>query len=126
MALFGLRQLGLTEQQREQVRSIMQSHRQELQALAERTRTAREMLRDAQQADTVDEIAIRDASRQLAEVQADSAVLHARIRQEALGVLTQEQRERAEALRTQREQRLEERRQRLQGRLRQRPGGQAL
>jgi periplasmic protein CpxP/Spy len=113
-----LRQLNLSDQQREQVRTLMQSHRQEFQAIGERMRVAGRALEEAVNAPTVDEGAIRAASGSLAEVQADGAVLRARVRAEVLTVLTPEQRQRAEELRARvqqkREQRLEQRRQNMQ------------
>jgi periplasmic protein CpxP/Spy len=112
-----LRQLDLTDQQRTQVRTIMEVHAQEFRAIGDRMREAHRALHQVVTAGTVDEGAIRMASAQLAEVQADGAVLRARVHSEVFNVLTPEQRQRAEQLRQQfeqrREQRLEQRRLRM-------------
>ncbi len=116
----GLRNLDLTSAQRDQMRSITQNHRTEFQSLAERMRTARQGLAAATTSQNLDEAAIRSAAAQLAEVQADAAVLRARVRQELWNALTPEQQQKATALRTEREQRQQQRRERLQERLKQR------
>ncbi len=115
-----LRRLNLTEAQRDQVRAINAAHREEFRALAEKTRAAREALRTATQAEPVDEAAIRPAAAAMADVHAEQALLHARVRSEIQQVLTPEQREQAKQLASERAQRLEERRERLQQRLDQR------
>jgi periplasmic protein CpxP/Spy len=126
-----LRQLNLTEQQRAQVRSIMESHQQEFRANGERMREAHRALHQVVTAPTVDESAIRAASSNLAEVMADGAVLRARVHSEVYALLTPEQRQRATELRQQfeqrRDQRLELRRERMEQRRQQVPprgGGQ--
>jgi periplasmic protein CpxP/Spy len=115
-----LRQLDLTDQQRAQVRTIMESHQQEFRALGERMREAHRALNQAVTAPAVDEGAIRAASATLAEAQADGAVLRARVHAEVFNVLTPEQQQRAGQLRQQfeqrRDERLEQRRQNLQRR----------
>ena len=65
---FALRQLELTDSQREQVRGVMQSHETEFRELGERMRTARQALDAAISADTVDESAIRARSAEWAAV----------------------------------------------------------
>jgi len=116
----GLRGLELSDAQRQQIRSITQNHRSDFQALAERLRTAQDRLRDATTAETVNEAAIRSAAAQLADVQADGAVLRARVHQEVWSVLTPEQQQKATAWRAEREQRREQRRDRMEERLKQR------
>jgi len=109
---FALGRLGITAEQRQQIRTIVQSHRQEFQALAERRRTAQQALQAAMTADQLDEAAIRSASAALAEVQADAAVLRAKVQREVFAVLTPEQQAKAKALREEARTRLEQRRQR--------------
>ena len=60
-------------------------------------------------ADTVDEAAIREKSAEVAAAQADAAVLRARVRHDAFGVLTAEQQARAKELRAARDARMKER-----------------
>lgn len=110
MALgFTLGQLDLSDAQREQVRAIMQRHREEQRTLATRTRTARRALDQAAEAPTVDEAAIRTAAGTLAEAEAQMALMRARVRAEVLEVLTPEQRAKAEALKAQMRQRMQQR-----------------
>lgn len=122
--LFGLqvdalRGLDLTDAQRQQVRSIMESHREEARALAERGRTTMEALNAATQTAT-DENAIRQQGEALGAVLADAAVLRSRVRSEVWAVLTTEQQAKAEQLRAERENRMKERQQRMQQRMQER------
>jgi Spy/CpxP family protein refolding chaperone len=115
-----LRQLELTEAQREQVQQLTQQHREAARALFERARTAREVQRQAMEATPFDESSVRAAMSAVAEVEADLAVQQARLRGEIHGLLTTEQQQRLEKIRADREARMKERlahpRQRGQGR----------
>ena len=122
--IFGLRQLDLTEEQRQQVRDVMQRHRDEFKALGTQVRAAREALRSATEGEVLDQGAVRAATGQIAEAQAQGVILRAKVRQEVLALLTPEQQEKAKALRAEAEQRMELRRQRMQQRLSQRPKAQ--
>jgi periplasmic protein CpxP/Spy len=90
--------LDMTEAQQQQAKSILDAHKTELQQVGQRARAAHEQVRTAVQAPEVNEQAIRSAVSALAQVQADGAVLRARVRQELLGVLTPEQRTKAAEL----------------------------
>jgi protein CpxP len=94
-----LRELDLSDSQREQVRAIMETHAAALRDLGTRMRTAREGLDDLVTAETVDESAIRAKSADVAAVEADSAVLRARIHHEMFSILTAEQQAKAKELR---------------------------
>jgi protein CpxP len=120
-----LRALDLTEEQRTQMRTIMEQHGEEFRGLAERSRTAREALHQAVTAESFDEAAVRTASAALAEVQADEAVLRARVHQAVWNTLTPVQRDKAKTLQADRTRRLDERRERLEERLKQRRGNPA-
>ena len=96
------RQLGLSDAQKQEIRSIAQSHRVEWRGLAERAKTARQSLRQAETAAVVNDAAIREQASQLAAVQADMAVARAHAHAEFWKVLTPEQRAKAESLRTER------------------------
>ena len=104
-------QLGVTAEQRQAIRKIVESHRTEVQALQEQAVPVRQALRSATWAN--DEAAIRDASAKLSAIMADQAVLQARIRAEAFDVLTPEQQEKARKLQTDAEQRAGQRMNRL-------------
>ena len=62
----GLRQLDLTDDQRQQIRAAMQSHREEFKAIADRVRKAREAQQAAIEQVPVNEPQIRAASSELA------------------------------------------------------------
>jgi Spy/CpxP family protein refolding chaperone len=105
-----LGRLGLTEEQRTRVRELTQSRREELQAIGERERTAREALRQAVTAETVDEGLVRARAAELAVVEADAAVAQARLYAEIFQMLTPEQQTRARELQAQMQERARERR----------------
>jgi Spy/CpxP family protein refolding chaperone len=112
----GLRQLDLSEAQREQLRGVMDSHRAEFQALGDRMRTAHEALDAVVTADSVDESAIRARSADVAAVQADAAVLRGKVHQEIFSLLTAEQQAKAKELKAQAQARMKERASRLRER----------
>jgi Spy/CpxP family protein refolding chaperone len=85
-----LERLDLTTDQRDRVRQIMESHRDEQRTLADRSRQAHEALNDAITS-TFDESAIRARSADVATVDADMAVAQARVYGEMMQVLTPDQ-----------------------------------
>src|SRR5438477_12804789 len=91
-------QLGLSDAQKEQIKSIAQAHREEWKALADREIGAHQALNAAVTADQVDEAAIRQRSAELATVQADTAVARARAHAEVFQVLTPDQQAKANAI----------------------------
>jgi protein CpxP len=115
-----LRQLDLTQGQRDQIKAIMESHKDEMKAIGERRRELRKAVEAAITADTVDASAIRNAHAELAQAMADGAVLRATIRHEVMQILTPEQKAKAETLKqlfeTRRKVRAEQWRQRMQAR----------
>ncbi len=104
-----LRQLDLSDAQREQVRAIRNTHQAAFKEIGERLRTAHQGLRGAVGADALDEAAIRARSADVAAVEADAAVLRARVRQDVFSILTAEQQARAKELRAAAETRMKER-----------------
>jgi protein CpxP len=119
-----LRGLDLTDEQRTQVKSIFEQHRDELRKSAERVGAAFRAQREAVSAIPVDEGAIRATSAALAAAQTDSAVLQARVHGEVYQILTPEQQQKAQQLRTERQQRMKQARQRWQERRQQRQQAQ--
>jgi Spy/CpxP family protein refolding chaperone len=110
------RQLGLTEAQQQKIHSVVQAHAEEMKAFGPKMEAAREALHAAVTAGLADEAALRDIrakSGAVAAVEADMAVAHAKLRAEALQVLTPEQRAQAKLLETQ----MRERMQRMSGRM---------
>ena len=91
MGDLGLRGIDLTDAQRDQLRTIMESHKQEFEAVRTKLREAHQGLATATNAQTVDEAAIRARSTALATALADEAILRAKVRVEVNGILTAEQ-----------------------------------
>ncbi len=118
--MMGLRQLGLSDSQRAQIKTIMQSHKTDMQAIGERVRTAHKALQNAIDQVPVNEGLIRERAADVAKVQADAAVLRARVHAEVFQVLTPDQQAKAKDLRQQAEQRMQQRQQRWQQRQQQR------
>ena len=116
----GLRQLDLSDAQKEQIRNIAESHREESRQIAERTRTARRALNQASEGTVVNETDIRAKASDLATAIADGTIHRAKVNAEILNVLTAEQQEKLKALRAQMQERMKnraaERQQRRQGR----------
>jgi protein CpxP len=100
----GLGQLDLSAEQRQDIHRVMESHKAERDAIEGRLREARRAEAEAVMAVPVDESAIRARSAELAKVEADAAVLRARVHAEVYNVLTPEQQEKAKTLRAEREQ----------------------
>jgi protein CpxP len=86
-----LRELNLTDAQREQVRQIVDSRQQETRAIGERAMAAREALRAATTSPSFDEGLIRARAAELAAIDADMAVAQARIFADVYQMLTPEQ-----------------------------------
>jgi len=111
-----LRQLDLTEDQRAQVRQVMDSHRDELRASGERVMAAHRAQNDAVTAAQFDEQAVRAKAAELAAAEADAAVLRAKVHSEVFAVLTPEQQAKAAELKAQREARAQQFRERMKQR----------
>lgn len=90
-----LKALDVGDDQRAQIREILASHRDALEALAVSERHVREALVATIRQPAVDEAAVREASAAVAAVDADLAVERARLAAEIGAVLTPEQRARA-------------------------------
>jgi Spy/CpxP family protein refolding chaperone len=109
-----LRQLDLTEAQRQQIRQLTERHRTDVRPLLERLRSAASAQQQAMNAVPVDEGRVRAAVEDLARVQADVAVQQARFQSDIFTLLTPEQQQRVQQLRAERDARQQQRRQRLQ------------
>ena len=86
-----LRELNLTDAQREQVRQIVDSRQQETRAIGERAMAAREALRAATTSPSFDEGLVRAKAADVAAIDADMAVARARIFADVFQILTPEQ-----------------------------------
>jgi protein CpxP len=118
-AVVGLRQLDLTDEQREQIRAAMTSHRDEFKSVAERIRKAREAQQTAIEQVPVNEPQIRAVSSELAAAEADAAVLRARVHEQVFSLLTPEQQTKAKSLAAERKQFRAQRRQEWRQRMEQ-------
>ena len=112
---FALGQLDLSDAQKQQVRDIMQRHREQSKGTMERMQQAVQAQRAAINAVPVNEASVRQASAALAAVQADAAVDQARLHADIFSILTVEQQEKAKQLEAQARARGQERRQRAPG-----------
>jgi Spy/CpxP family protein refolding chaperone len=99
--------LELTDAQREQVRTIIQGHRDEGRVLAEKAHDALEGLRKATEG-TVDEGAAVQHGQTVGGVITEAAVLRAKVRGEVFAILTPEQQAEANKLQAQRQQRMDQ------------------
>jgi Spy/CpxP family protein refolding chaperone len=91
--------LGLSQAQRDQLRTLRETDRKETQALREKMRTARLALRDTMRADVPDEAAVRSAAGAVAALEADLVALRARAKGQFMKVLTPEQQAQTKQLR---------------------------
>jgi Spy/CpxP family protein refolding chaperone len=99
-------QLGLTEQQSDDLEAVFAVHRKAMRSVHEATRTARENLDTQVHAATFDEAAIRKAAGVLAVLEADRAVAQAKLFQEIRRILTPEQLQKLEQIREERRERM--------------------
>jgi len=111
-----LRGLNLTETQREQVRATMDGHKAEFDAIRTRMAAARTALQEAVTADAFNEATVRQKSVDVAAVEADAAVLRAKVHAEVWALLTPEQQQKARELKAQRAERQAQGRQRFEQR----------
>jgi protein CpxP len=116
---FGLRGIDLSDAQREQLRSVMQSHRDELAKAGEALREAQRAFGEAVRGGA-DEGTIRARSSAVANAMADEAIVHARVRSEVHGLLTAEQLQQMKDRQAASEKRQQDRRERQKQRLEQR------
>jgi Spy/CpxP family protein refolding chaperone len=97
LRMFGPR-LGLTDAQRDQIKTIADTHKDEWKALADRGRSTHMALDDAITADVVNEALIRQKSADAAVVDADMAVARAHAHAEVFQILTADQKTQAKAM----------------------------
>lgn len=112
-----VRELNLTDAQQDQIRDIVQRHRNDMRMVQDRLREAREEQRQLIQAVPPNEGAIRaETMQKLALAEADAAVLQAQVQSEVWNVLTPDQQAQAKKLQADRDTRIEKRQEKLQNR----------
>ena len=94
----GLQQLGLSPDQQQQVKNTMASHRDELKALGDRSRSAHQAQQAAIEQVPVNEDLIRSTSTAVAAADADMAVLRAKVHEQVFSLLTPDQQTKAKQL----------------------------
>ena len=103
--------LNLSDAQKDQLKAVAQSHRDEWQSLADHVSTERQGLRAAITNGTFDEALIRDKSAALGQAEADVAVASARAFGEVFQILTSEQQAKLRSLQTEMQRRGQQSRQ---------------
>jgi len=83
--------LGITDEQRDEIKGILENYRGEFRPLIEGMTEAQRNLRDAITADSYNEKAIRDASNKVGEYRTNLALLIGKVYQDISKVLTPEQ-----------------------------------
>jgi protein CpxP len=104
-----LGRLNLTSDQQDRVKQIMGSHKQDEQAIRKRAMAARDALESAVTSPSFDETVIRQRAADLAAVDADQAVMRARIYAQVLQILTPDQQAKLKTMQTEMQQRRAER-----------------
>jgi Spy/CpxP family protein refolding chaperone len=99
------RQLDLTDAQQAQIREILKTHADEIEAQVQSGMKARRALHDAILVTPTDEATIRQRAQELGGVHAEGALLFARVRAEVWPLLTAEQQQKAVSLHTRRRER---------------------
>lgn len=94
-----LERLDLSNDQRERVKQILDSHRDEQQALGDRAMKAHEALQDVVTG-TFDESAVRARAADVAAVDADQAVAQARVYGEVFQILSGDQQQKLKKMQT--------------------------
>jgi protein CpxP len=103
-------ELGLTNQQKQNVKDIFVKIRPQTEPLMKQLKTERRALRSLIQAETIDDAAIRAQSAKVAVVAADLAVQKAHVAQQIRTVLTPEQVQKFKELQANRDSRMDEKR----------------
>src|SRR5262245_4927915 len=109
-----LERLDLTSDQRDRVKQIVDSHRNDQQAIGKRMMAAHDALESAVTNANFDEALIRTRAADVAAVEADETVLRARIYAEVLQILTSDQQAKLKTMQAEMQQRREQRGQRGQ------------
>lgn len=99
--MFGARmaqQLGLSDAQRQQIKSIMETEKPKMQPLMQQLKAERQEMDSLTTSGTFDEAAVRAAASKQAQTITDVAVERARVKSQIFAVLTPEQRTKAQEM----------------------------
>jgi Spy/CpxP family protein refolding chaperone len=111
LAMRMARELGITNAQRSEIRSVLESHRADAQRLAAKGQPLRQQLHDAVMSNSA--AAIDALAADLGALQAENAKLRAKVRGEVIARLTPEQQQKLQALEAQQQERMKQRRQQV-------------
>lgn len=100
-------QIGLTDAQQDQIKALVDSHKDEWKAFADRGRAAHEAVNDAVTADAVDEALIRQKSAEASAVEADLAVARAHTHADVMQILTADQKAKVKAMQAEMKKRMQ-------------------
>ena len=100
-----LGRLNLSSDQQDRVKQILDSHKQDQQAIGKRAMAAHDALEAAVTNPSFDETVIRQRAADVAAVDADEAVLRAQIYGQVLQILTPDQRVQLKTMQTEMQQR---------------------
>ena len=112
-----IKELDLTDTQKKSIAEVLTKYRDTMKAMADQRTTAHEELRDAIIADPMIETDVRQASQELASVMEEMNVLKAQVASEIRPLLTAEQIEQVKTKRSERQARMEERREEMSTRI---------
>jgi protein CpxP len=101
------KKLGLSDQQKKQIKEIFEKDRTACKPVMEKLFTERKALMSLEQASPVDEAAIRAQAGKVASVEADLAVMRAKVGEQVRKVLTAEQNKKLQEIRQKQESRCE-------------------
>ncbi len=105
--------LGLSDQQKAQIKEIFKKERSEMQPIMARMMAERRNLRALVQADKIDEGAIRAQAAKLGAIEGDLAIQHARVAGQIRAILTPAQAEKFKTLQKERDKKFNERHERM-------------
>ena len=100
--LGALRHLDLTDEQRAQIRALLDEHHEAMEPQREAMEAAHENLRTRMQAEAFDESSVRQAADAIAALHADRIVANAALRNQIRGLLTPEQKDELQEMRERR------------------------
>lgn len=105
-------QLDLTESQKEQLEAIKASNQEAIKNNRETIHSFKKQMKPLLDAETIDENEVRNISLSIAEVKAKQIILHAKMKQQAIALLDQEQKEKLEKMKAKRQLKMQQRRER--------------
>jgi Spy/CpxP family protein refolding chaperone len=99
--MFGQRmaqQLGLSDAQQQQIKTIMQAEKPKIQPLMQELKQERQQMNSLTESGNFDEAAVRAAASKQAQTETDLAVERARVKSQIFAVLTPDQRTKAQEM----------------------------